>query len=81
MKSTSSQGVIQRLIKQTNWKQCKLLGKMLDTEKDIGRRKILMIDLMEKNKDIYKSKHISNNVNIKTFNTYARLIKNTKLNE
>ena len=51
MKSTSSQGVIQRLIKQTNWKQCKLLGKMLDTEKDIGRRKILMIDLMEKNKD------------------------------
>ena len=62
------------IIRQGNgkWKKCKLLGSLLDTEKDINRRKILAIILyafktLNKNVD----RKISNADKIRTFNAYV----------
>ena len=42
-----------------SWKTCKLLGSLLDTEKDITRRKTLAIATAKKYKNIYSSKNLS----------------------
>ena len=53
-----------------DWKTCKLLGSLLDTEKDIERRKSRMLTTMEKYEHIFKSKHIGNAMKIRTFSIY-----------
>ena len=54
-----------------DWKQCKLLGSLLDTESDIKRRKILTIDVMKKMENIFRSARISIALKIRCFNTYV----------
>ena len=56
---------------QPDWRKCKLLGSMLDTQADINRRKILTIDGMKSFQDIYKSKRISIPLKVRTFNAYS----------
>ena len=53
------------------WKKCKLLGSLLDTEKDINRRTILAIDAFKTLNKILDSRKISNAVKIRTFNAYV----------
>ena len=61
------------IIRQCNekWKKCKLLGSLLDTEKDINRRKILPIDAFKTLNTIFDSRKISNAVKMRTFNAYV----------
>ena len=53
---------------QPDWRKCKLLGSMLDTQVDISRRRILTIDSMKSFQDIHKSKRISIPLKVRTFN-------------
>ena len=57
-----------------DWKECKLLGSLLDTEKDFNRRKKLAIDAMKTSQYIFKSKLISTELKIRTFNAYVASI-------
>ena len=57
--------------KTLDWRDCKLLGSKLDTEKDINRRKELTIDSMKRLHQTYRSKHISIETKVRTFNTFA----------
>ena len=50
-----------------DWKSCKYLGSLLDTTKDITRRKALAIDTMKSMNNIWKSK-IKNSTKIRIFN-------------
>ena len=61
------------IIRQGNekWKKCKLLESLLDTEKEINRRKILAIDAFKTLNKIVYSRKISNAVKIRTFNEYV----------
>ena len=61
------------IIRQGNekWKKCKLLGSLLDTEKDINRRKILAIDAFKTLNKNFDSRKISNAVKIRTSNAYV----------
>lgn len=56
------------------WKNCKLLGSLLDTKSDIKRRKGLVIVAMKKHKQLYKSKHLSRKQKIRHFNTFIQSI-------
>ena len=56
---------------EPDWRKCKLLGSMLDTQVDINRRKLLTIDSMKSFQDIYKSKRISTALKVRTFNAYS----------
>ena len=53
--------------KTPDWRNCKLLGSKLDTEKDIGRRKGLTIDSLKQMDYIYKARHMK----IRTFNAFT----------
>ena len=46
-------------------------GSLLDTEKDINRRKILAIDAFKTLNIIFDSRKISNTLKIRTFNAYV----------
>ena len=39
---------------EPDWRKCKLLGSMPDTQVDINRRKILTIDSVKSFQDIYR---------------------------
>ena len=54
-----------------DWKECKLLGSKLDTGKEINRRKHLTIDSMKKFESAYKSKNLSIQTKMRTFNAFA----------
>ena len=60
------------IIKDTtpNWKLCKILGSLLDSDKDFERRKALTLDAMKKYEHIFKSKHVGNKMKLRTFNMY-----------
>ena len=60
--------------KTPDWRDCKLLRSKLDTEKDIKRRKGLTVDSMKELHQTYKSKHISIETKVRTFNTSAASI-------
>ena len=49
------------------WTACKYLGSLLDTEKDITRRKILALDAMKTMNNIWRSR-ISRNIKCRIFN-------------
>ena len=50
-----------------DWKKCKLLGSLLDTETDIERRKGLTLTSLQKFEYIFKSKRICTEMKIRTF--------------
>ena len=54
-----------------DWRECKLLGSKLDTKKDICRRKILTIESMKNDENVYKSKYASISSKVRTFNVFA----------
>ena len=53
------------------WKECKILGSLLDTEKDINRRKILAINACKTFNSIFSSKKNFNKAKLRTFNEYV----------
>lgn len=57
-----------------NWKDCKLLGSKLGTQKDIARRKGLTINAINDLQYIFKSKHISLQVKVRMFKVYVESI-------
>ena len=57
-----------------NWKKCKYLGSLLDTEADINRRKILAIDAYTKLKHIFENKKVSLPVKIRIFRSHVESI-------
>ncbi len=55
---------------ETDWKKCKLLGSLLDTESDINRRTLLAITAYNKLNYIFKSNNVSNKIKIRIYNAY-----------
>ena len=55
---------------ETTWKKCKLLGTLLDTSKDIKRRKFLAIDAAKTLKHIFKGKKVWTSTKSRTFDAY-----------
>ena len=59
----------------TNWKKCKYLGSLLDTEEDIKRRKGLAQDCFKTFENILtKSKQTSEVIRLRVFKTYVESI-------
>ena len=56
----------------TEWKSCKYLGSLLDTPKDIIRRKALALSAMKDMNHIWKSSTLSQNTKIRIFNSYIQ---------
>ena len=52
------------------WRDCKLLGSLIDTENDIIRRKVLAINAANKLKDLFLNKDVTINVKTKLFKSY-----------
>ena len=57
-----------------NWKSCKLLGSLLDTELDIKRRKIQTIDAMKKLRTVFNSPRISIMLKVRCFIAYINSV-------
>ena len=56
-----------------DWKKCNILGSLLDTERDIGRRKGLAIYANKNCEDIFKCNNNNNNnhnLKFRIFTTY-----------
>ena len=58
----------------TEWKKCKYLGSLLETEADINRRKSLAIDSYKTLEKIFKSRTISEKTKIKVFQAYINSV-------
>ena len=56
------------------WKKCKYLGTILDSEKDIKRRKGLAIDSFNKLKHVLQSKKVNIKTKTRIFNTFVSSI-------
>ena len=56
------------------WKTCKILGSLLDTEKDIERRKALTLNVFNKFKYTLQSKRISKSIKIRIFVAYIQCV-------
>ena len=61
-------------IKRTNcdnrWRDCKLLGSLLDTQNDIKRRKVLVMNTASKLKHLFLNKNVTVNVKAKLLKSY-----------
>ena len=57
-----------------NWKSCKYLGSLLDTAKDIKRRKALTISAMKDSDHIWKSPVFSQKSKLRIFDSYIKPI-------
>ena len=57
-----------------NWKNCKLLGSLLDTENDIERRKNLTMQNMKNLQTLLTSNKLSIKLKMRLFNTYLSSI-------
>ena len=53
------------------WKECKVLGSLLDTDNDINRRKTLAIEAYRTLNSIFGSKKSSIVIKLRTFNAYV----------
>ena len=53
---------------------CKILGSLLDTEKDIERRKALTFNVFNKFKYTLQSKRISQSIKIRIFVAYIQCV-------
>ena len=56
------------------WKKCKLLRTLLDTEEDIKRRKILAINTANNLCRFFENNKLTNNLKLKLINTYIEPI-------
>ena len=56
------------------WRECKILGSLLDTEKDINRRKKLAIAAYKHLRKILNSKKNSIKIKLRTFNAYVKSV-------
>ena len=56
------------------WKSCKYLGSLLDTEKDIGRRKCLAFDAVTTLNPLFKSRNLSEVTKIRIFEAFVSSI-------
>ena len=59
---------------QTDWKRCKYLGSLLDTEEDIKKRKTLAITTYTKLKNILESKSTSMTTKIRILKVYIESV-------
>jgi len=57
-------------LESNEWKDCKLLGSKIDTQKDIERRKGIAIGTMNEMKHIFKSRRTKMKTKIRTFEGY-----------
>jgi hypothetical protein len=57
-----------------SWRSCKYLGSLLDTKKDINRRKILAIAAYNQLKKILESRKVSKEVKIRLFRSHIESI-------
>ncbi len=64
------------VIKNNNpdWKKCILVGSLLGTKQDIERRKMLVINSMKNLSNIFKSKHISRKLKMRTFTAFINYV-------
>ena len=68
--NTKTEGyVINR--ENSNWKNCKLLGSLLDTVEDMKRRKTLVITAANNIEHIFKNKRITQTSNVQAYKTYS----------
>ena len=56
------------------WKKCKLLGTLLDTEEDIKTRKILAINAANNLRRFFEKDKLTINLKLKLINTYIEPI-------
>ena len=59
---------------EDEWKNMKLLGSFIDTDKDIAHRKCLLIGNMKNNRSLYSSKLVSMSVKLRHFDCYQTSI-------
>ena len=56
------------------WKKCKYLGTLLDTENDMRRRKGLANDAMKKIRNITRDRRLDDDIKLRAFNAYTTSI-------
>ena len=56
---------------EPDWKKCKILGSLLDTPRDVDRRKGLTLGSMNEFDHVYKSKRIGTDLKVRNFNIYS----------
>ena len=55
------------------WRECKVLGSLLSTEKDINRKKILAVSACKTFNSIFRNKKNSFKIKLRTFNAYEQV--------
>ena len=55
---------------EETWKKCKLLGMLLDTEKDVKQKKVLAMNVVNSMKEIF-FRDITIEVKVRSFNCYV----------
>ena len=58
---------------EETWRKCKLLGMLLDTEKDVKRRKVLTMNVVNSMKEIF-FRDINIEVKVRSFNCYVNSV-------
>ena len=68
--SKTEEDAIKRASCDNRWRDCKLLGSLLDTQNDIKRRKVLTINAANKLKHLFLNKDVTISVKITLFKSY-----------
>ena len=68
--SKTEEYIIKRANCDNRWRDCKLLGSLLDTQNDIKRRKVLAINAANKLKHLFLNKDVTISVKTKLFKSY-----------
>ena len=68
--SKTEEYTIKRANYDNPWRDCKVLGSLLDTQNDIKRRKVLAINVANKLKHLFLNKDVTINVKTKLFKSY-----------
>ena len=72
--SKTEEYTIQRANCDSRWRDCKLLGSLLDTQNDINRRKVLAINAANKLKHLFLNKDVT--ISVKTT---LKILRNTNI--
>ena len=68
--SKTEEYIIKRANCDNRWRDCKLLGSLLDTQKEIKRRKVLAINAANKLKHLFLNKDVTISVKTILFKSY-----------
>ena len=68
--SKTEEYTIERANCDNRWRDCKLLGSLLDTQNDIKRRKVLVMNTASKLKHLFLNKNVTISVKAKLFKSY-----------